>query len=274
MIKEIVIYPDDRINIACTDVRDFKDKDLSNLLEDLKDTIEANNLKALSAIQLGYPYNVFVIKTESGYDEYINPRILSTEGKFEAVETSSYYPNVTLNVPRYEKLKVIYEDINAKTHHKEITDREYSSLFQQMFDHLFGGTFLDKVSKEKRDAVIESMKDSGFIDAGEVCPTFSKKDYFVSFTDKLLFIIFLTLIAPFLNYFEKDTLKTFYQIDKFLFPSVIVLMIGFFFYAQYEAKKYRQCSSCQIGNNIGVIIKRVLIALLFATGAFFINKNL
>jgi len=272
MIKELVVYPDERINIACTDVRKF-DEDLDNLIQDLKDTLEANNLKAISAIQIAYPYNVFIIKTDNGYDEYINPRILKTEGEFEAVETSSYYPNVTLNVPRYEKLKIIYQDREATQKHKEITDKEYSSIFQQMFDHLFGGTILDRVSKEKRDAVIDSLHKDGYVDVGgDVCPTFSNKDYFVSFTDKLLFIMFLTLIAPFFNYFSKDTLSTFYSIDKFLYPSIILLMIGFFFYAQYEAKKYRQCSSCQIGNNIGVIIKRVTLATIFAVGVYFLYK--
>jgi len=30
-----------------------------------------------------------------------------------------------------------------------------------------------------------------------------------------------------------------------------VLIIAYFFYAEYEAKKYKQCTSCQTGNIIG-----------------------
>jgi len=49
-----------------------------------------------------------------------------------------------------------------------------------------------------------------------------------------------------------------------------LLMIGFFFYAQYEAKKYKQCTSCQIGNNIGVIAKRIGLGfIIFAVSRFF-----
>ena len=59
MVKELVVYPDDRI-LACTDVRSFKE-DLVRLLDDIKDTMEANNLKALSAIQIARPFNVAVI---------------------------------------------------------------------------------------------------------------------------------------------------------------------------------------------------------------------
>ena len=69
---------------------------------------------------------------------------------------------------------------------------------------------------------------------------------------------------------SKETLNSWYTYDKFAFPAVIILMIGFFFYAQYEAKQFRQCTSCQIGNNIGVMVKRVAIATLFAVGSYFI----
>jgi hypothetical protein len=79
----------------------------------------------------------------------------------------------------------------------------------------------------------------------------------------------LTLFAPLFN-FSKETISTLYTVDKFLLPAIFVLMIGFFFYAQYEAKKYSQCSSCQIGNNIGVIIKRIVVVIALAIGAFFI----
>ena len=49
MVKELVVYPDDRI-MACTDVRDFKDESLPRLIQDMKDTMEANGLDALAAI--------------------------------------------------------------------------------------------------------------------------------------------------------------------------------------------------------------------------------
>jgi hypothetical protein len=113
------------------------------------------------------------------------------------------------------------------------------------------------------------LANDGLIPQVEVCPTFSRKDYFVSFTDKLLIVMGLTLLSPLFN-LSKQTISTLYTLDKFLLPLIIVLMIGFFFYAQYEAKKYSQCSSCQIGNNIGVIIKRTVVGIALAIGAFFI----
>jgi hypothetical protein len=109
--------------------------------------------------------------------------------------------------------------------------------------------------------------------ADDVCPTFSNKDYFVSFTDKLLVLMGGSLLTPLFG-LKEETMQTIYTIDKFLFPTIIVLMISFFFYAQYEAKKYSQCSSCQIGNNIGVMVKRSVAAFAFAVGAYFlVNPN-
>ena len=125
------------------------------------------------------------------------------------------------------------------------------------------------MGKAHRERVLEALKNNGLVPEVEICPAFSKKDYFVSFTDKLLFVMGLTLLAPLFN-FSKETLDTLYTLDKFLLPMIFVLMVGFFFYAQHEAKKYSQCSSCQIGNNIGVILKRSLAGIALAIGAYFI----
>ncbi|MDM5272299.1 peptide deformylase [Sulfurovum sp. zt1-1] len=269
MVQKLVIYPDERVNIACTDVRSFN-QTLWDVIEDIKDTMIKHNLDALAAIQIAYPYNIVLIKEADGsYSEYINPRIIGSYGKFDSIETTAYYPEITQIVPRAQRIKVIYEDRHGKPKSIDIDDEKYAATFQRKVDYLFGGTFLDKVSKAHRERVLEALKNNGLIPQVEICPTFSKKDYFVSFTDKLLFIMGLTLVSPFFN-LSKETLNTLYTLDKFLLPIIFVLMIGFFFYAQYEAKKYSQCSSCQIGNNIGVIIKRFITGIVLAIGAYII----
>ncbi len=89
MVKELVIYPDDRI-MMCGDVRGF-DESVGRLIDDMKDTIEANNLDALSAIQVAHPFNIAVIKLKDGsFLELVNPRIIKKEGLFENLEKTSY----------------------------------------------------------------------------------------------------------------------------------------------------------------------------------------
>ncbi|MBD3789264.1 MAG: peptide deformylase [Campylobacterales bacterium] len=267
MVKELVIYPDERVNIACTDVRKFDEK-LHEVLQNMKDTMQAHNLEALSAIQIAIPYNIIVIKHEDEYLEFINPRIIKTEGKFDSVEKTLYYPDITQTISRYEKIKVVYENRFGNPKYQDISDPKLSATLQRKIDYLFGGTFLDKLNKAQRQNVLDALAKNGLAVSQEVCPVFSKKDYFVSFTDKLLIVMGLTLIAPLFT--SKETVATLYAIDKILLPTILVLIIGFFFYAQYEAKKYRQCSSCQIGNNIGVIIKRSVAAIILSIAAYFV----
>jgi peptide deformylase len=266
MVKELVVYPDERI-IACTDVRDFKDESLPRLLQDMKDTMEAHGLDALAAIQIAHPFNIVIIKKDGEYLEFINPRILKKWGMFDNKERTAYYPDIELTVPRYETISLIYEDRHGQPHSMKVEDPWLSTTLQRKIDYLFGGTPLDKVDKHYREKVLEALAGKGLVpDSGDVCPTFSRKDYITSFTDKILFFMGLSLFTRLFD-FEKETVEKIYTFDKIAFPLVIVLMIAYFIYAQYEAKKYKQCSSCQIGNQIGIITKRVVAALVLAIAA-------
>jgi peptide deformylase len=270
MIQPLLIYPDDRINCTSTDVRTFN-QTLWDIIEDMKDTMKEGNLEALAAIQIAYPYNIIIVKEDDEYTELINPRVLTQSGRFDSTESTSYYPNVEVTIPRDENIKLIYEDREGKVHHRDISDKKLAATIQRKIDYTFGGNILDKIEKKNRDKILEALEKSGHIalPAEDICPTFSKKDYFVSFTDKLLFFMGLSLFTPLFN-FSKETTTNIYIYDKIAFPLVVILMVSFFFYAQYEAKKYKQCSSCQVGNNIGVIIKRVVVGVLLSIGSYFI----
>ena len=268
MIKELIVYPDDRI-LACGDVRAF-DESVGRLLDDIIDTMKHHNLDALSAMQVAHPFNLFVVKKGDTYVEFVNPRILQKKDPFTAEEESSYYPGLRVPVPRYGTLKIVYEDRHGKTHYMDVTDdKHFAAMIQQMMDFVLGGTILDRVDKATREAALKQLEGEGMVMQGEVCPTFSRKDYFVSFTDKLLFFMALSLLTPLFS-FEKSTVEKIWLFDKIAFPAVIALMIGYFVYAFYESRKYRQCSSCQVGNNIGVVIKRSIAALILAVAAYFL----
>ena len=270
MVQKLVIYPDPRINSTSTDVRQFN-QTLWDVLEDMKDTMIEHDLKALSAIQIAYPYNIIIIKEGDEYVEYINPRELRSDDKFDSTETTLYYPDIEVTVPRFSKMKLVYENREGKPLHRDIDDKELAVVMQRKIDYLFGGNFLDKVGKKRRDEILESLAKNGLPPApvDDVCPTFSKKDYFVSFTDKILFFMGLSLFTPLFS-FAPSTIGNIFLFDKIALLLVIGLMAGFFLYAQVEAKKFGQCSSCQIGNNIGVIIKRVSVAVILAMGAYFL----
>jgi peptide deformylase len=253
MVKDLLVYPDDRILTPCTDVRTFDEK-LFDVLSNMRDTIEANNLDALSALQIAIPYNIVVIKQNDSWLEYINPRIIRAEGKMDSMEKTAYYPNIEQKIPRYETISVVYDDRSGQTKSELISDKWLSSTLQRKIDYLFGGTFLSKIPKSQSDSVIKALATGGLVSQPEICPLFSTKDYFVSFANKLIFAMGVLLILMLLK------LGDFSSWILGGLGMVVVSMIVFFFYAQYDAKKYNSCSSCQIGNNIGVMAKRIALS--------------
>ncbi|HIO90426.1 MAG TPA: peptide deformylase, partial [Campylobacterales bacterium] len=113
MVRDILTYPDDRINIISPDLRVF-DAKLLSVIEDLKDTINHHNASAMSAIQIGVAMSVVVVKEADGsFLEIINPRIIRKSGLVDSTESTLYFPNVTLNIKRFEKIKLIYQDRDA-----------------------------------------------------------------------------------------------------------------------------------------------------------------
>ncbi len=55
------------------------------------------------------------------------------------------------------------------------------------------------------------------------------------------------------------------MMENYILLSMIALSVVYFFYAQYEGKQYKHCSSCQIGNIIGTtLISLVRTGVLFA----------
>jgi len=275
MIQPLKRYPDESINVNSGPVRSFKDS-YKDMVQDLIDTATEHNLEALSAVQIGYPYALFIIKEDDGsYKAYANARIINQKEPFNSSEKCSYFFDIPITVKRFEKLSTIYDDENGEMQTLKIEDKEKAAKFQRMVDFVFNTSLLDRLKPEQRDQAVKALAGKGHMPDLEscFCPTDSKKDYFISVIDKLLFFMFISLWLPLFN-ISKETPGSWYTYDKIATVSIIILLIGFFFYAQYEAKKYKQCTSCQIGNQIGIMIKRLVALIPFAIASYFIvNPN-
>ncbi len=265
--KDLLVYPDERVYIPSTDVRNF-DQTLREVIEMMKEVIEENDAEGLAAIQTGYPYNIVVVKNADGsYLELINPRIIATEGKETKKEKTLYYPNIEIDVPRYAKIRLVYQDRDGSQLTME-AQGDLARVIQRKIDYTFAGTFLSKVDKKTRKAVEKALADQGLVPEVELCPIDSKKEYFVSVADKVIFFMFLTLFAKLFGA-SPETLATFYTFDKIGGWAVVALLIGYFIYGRYEARKYTSCTSCQIGNMIGTIVKRLVPAIVVGTASYF-----
>ena len=148
MVKELILYPDERINIASADVRKF-DKELDSLVRDMKDTIESHNAQGLAAIQIAIPLCVVVAKDPEGnWLELFNPRIIRAKGKSTSTETSLYLPNIKEEIPRHEEITIVYQDRTGKQQSIQAKG-SFAYLLQRKIDYVFGGTFANKLDRKK-----------------------------------------------------------------------------------------------------------------------------
>jgi len=271
MVKPLIVYPKKHANpMLISEVKKF-DEEIINIIQDMKDTMKEHNLLALSATQINHLYQIILIKEDDKYQEYINPRVISSSNSFDSVESTPYYPKVEVTVPRYSELKIVYEDCNGESKHAHITNKEIAVAIQRKIDYIYGGDILLKVSDTRREEILHALATNGLIpDASlEVCPTVTKKEYILSFNDKIIFFMGLSLLTPLFS-FEKSTIESIFLFDKIAVLLVIGLMAVYFLMAQAEAKAFGQCTSCQVGNNLGIIVKRVSLAILLFLGSYFL----
>ncbi len=272
MIQKLIIYPDERINIASADIRHF-DKDLDQLVEDLKDTIEANNAEGLAAIQIAVPLAVVVAKDPNGeWHVFFNPRILKRAGKTISTETSLYLPNITEDIPRAEQITFIYQDRQGKQQSMTVSGH-FSYLLQRKFDYNFGGTFANKLDRDSRKKVEKKLSLQGNVGEFNADSNFSNREYFKSAINKLLFFEGVSLFVPFFDV-TKETLNSWYNYGIFATIATILLTIGYLVYAKWEASRVISCTGCQVISFTAVAIKYfVLITVLFLASYYWVNPN-
>lgn len=247
-------------------VRHFDDA-LLETIQDLKDTILENGLKALAAFQIDSPLALIVIREdENHFLEIINPVIIKREGVVTPIETTAYFPGLSAKTKRYEKIKLMYEDREGKQQFLS-AEGNLSIIIQRKTDYLLGANFRIRMNEEEKklfDAKLEFGTDD--IDHND-CPTVFKRD-------KILHIIkygfILGVIGLLLSLFvDTKIVQTLNIVENYLMLVLLALIMVYFFYAQYEGKQYKNCTSCQIGNIIGTIsILSVKLLLLFLANYF------
>jgi peptide deformylase len=132
--------------------QDAKDWDFAvdgnpnNLIREMSKIMLENNGIGLAAPQIGLSKRLFVMGNETKLYAIINPQVIEGIGSVKDQEGCLSFPNLWLNVTRYEKIKVKY--FNALG--EEIIT-EFAGLIARVFlhelDHLDGICFDTKVGK-------------------------------------------------------------------------------------------------------------------------------
>jgi len=263
MIQPLIKYPNPTIKLISANVRFFNDE-LTQWITDIRDTMIANDLEALSAILIGIQQSIIVIKEVENYIPYINARLIKHSDVQTHTERSIYYEGISADVDRYNKVTAVYEDEKGLLCYRDL-EGDAARLFQQHLDYCFGSTFVDRVDRDIKQRIHDHLE-FGLVKDGGSCPTVFYRDYFKQGAKYLMAAMVLTFLVPF---FASDAIIEWaYLLDKYFIAGVVLLMIVYFFYAQYESQQYKQCTSCQIGNIIGTIILLMGQLAVIALGVF------
>ncbi len=157
MILPIRAYGDTVLRKICDPIDpDFPD--LSELIKDMYETMDASNGVGLAAPQIGLPIRLFVIDTTAMYDHakdglrtvLINAEMIDeTETPWIFEEGCLSIPHIRENVERHARIKIRYEDEQFKSHEK-VFEGMTARVIQHEYDHIEGILFVDHISALKR----------------------------------------------------------------------------------------------------------------------------
>jgi len=256
MVKDIVKYPTPLSKEYATDVRNFDDE-LNTFLDDMKDTLKTNDLEALCAFQIGSYYNIIVFKDENGVlVELINPRLISHSGKITSNEKTAYYGDISAEITRFENVSIIYQNLSGENKTLKASG-DLAILLQRKLDYSFGSTFLHRLSNDERDRFELKLQNGSASVSSEVCPTIFNRDKILKVINIILISMMALIFSSFFISGTKD-IATIWDFQLYSSYTVLVLNIIYFFYAQYEGKKYTLCTSCQIGNIVGSVVINII----------------
>ena len=127
------------------EVKSFN-SELAALLDDMKETVRAEQGAGLAAPQIGISKRVVVIDVEEGFYEMVNPVIISTKGEQTGPEGCLSVKGKQGTVTRPNKVKAEYRDRNGKKH-KLTAEGFFARAVCHELDHLDGILYTDKASE-------------------------------------------------------------------------------------------------------------------------------
>ena len=156
MIREVLTYPNKLLRTKSSDVVKFDDE-LHTLLDDMYDTMIAENGVGLAAIQVGIPLNVLIINLPNEEDiqekedliEAINPVITHKDGEQVFVEGCLSVPGFNEEVKRAQHIIVEYYNRDGEKETMECEDF-LAVAWQHEMEHLAGHLFIENLSITKR----------------------------------------------------------------------------------------------------------------------------
>ena len=147
-IRKVVKYGEPSLREPSKEVHKVSQK-IKSLVDDLLDTMYAQNGVGLAAPQVGENYRVFVIDVSTNDEPlnpivFINPKIIKKSGAVISHEGCLSFPEAFTDVKRYANVMVKAMDRNGRSFVLEAKDGTLlARCIQHEFDHLNGVLFID-----------------------------------------------------------------------------------------------------------------------------------
>ena len=188
MILPIIAYGDPVLRKVGVDI-DKEYPNLSELIENMKETMVNARGIGLAAPQIGKSIRLFIVDTspfekDEDLDEkereflanfkkiFINAKIIKEEGDEWAFnEGCLSIPDINEDVFREEKITIEYLDENFEEH-TEILDGLAARVVQHEYDHIEGILFTDKISSLKKRLIKKKLEN---ISKGKISPDYRMK---------------------------------------------------------------------------------------------------
>ena len=167
VIRSLRYFGDPVLRKKCREV-DELDDEVRTLIDDLLDTMYAEEGIGLAAPQVGVPLRVFVYDVQDPEIEpgvLINPRIVEAQGSVRESEGCLSIPGLTEIVERSASVVLEGLDRDGKRVRVE-ADGLLSRCLQHESDHLDGVLFLDRVSPLKRKMLLKKWSRQEEAEAG------------------------------------------------------------------------------------------------------------
>ncbi|MEY3182325.1 MAG: hypothetical protein RLZ35_310 [Pseudomonadota bacterium] len=134
-------------------------------LDDMLETMYAENGVGLAATQVGIAWQLVVIDVSENRDTplfLINPKIVASNRDIVSEEGCLSFPGIYVKVPRKETVTVEYLNREGQTQSLS-AEGLLSICIQHEIDHLNGVTFFDHLSSLKKSFVLKRLKKQGKI---------------------------------------------------------------------------------------------------------------
>lgn len=149
-IRNIIQIGDETLRKKSFPVEKIDEK-IIQLLDDMKQTLEKAQGAGLAAVQVGVLRRVFVVSTDDGYFEFINPEIISRKGKQYGSEGCLSVKGRWGEVTRPKTVKVRATDRNGDLF--ELTAYGFTArAVCHEYDHLDGILYVDKAENVRSES--------------------------------------------------------------------------------------------------------------------------